>query len=126
MSLQKRGKDLRGLVRELIDEKMAARQRGLLDRRAALAPLRGNVEQFRHLAGGPIEDQGWTGHLAVDIGAVMVEVDSRGGAIVRARAMDHRRIAPAAAIVGERLRVEIGEPGRAPTDETGLVKEIRI
>ena len=36
------------------------------------------------------------------------------------------RLTPAAAIFGDEFRIEIGKLGRAPTDQAGLIKEIRI
>jgi hypothetical protein len=60
------------------------------------------------------------------LGQGQLEVDGSRCAIIGTRPVNHRRIAPGAAIIGEYLTIEIRDTGRASTHKTGLVEEVGI
>ena len=125
MTQQEFPQAVRGRLRVLVDEEMAARhgQHGHVS--ANVPPFVGKVEGFRHDPLRAIEDQ----RGAIDgfaFARVQIEVGMRCGAIVGAGGGDHRRISPGATVVGELLGIEILLARRAPAKQAGLVEEIGI
>src|SRR3546814_14555940 len=74
----------RRCLRLLIEKEMPARHGRGADIRAALAPFRRNVEQGRHDAVLRPQSQQRTCHLGYVVGRVMLEVDRRSRAVIRA------------------------------------------
>src|SRR4029077_7173881 len=105
---------------------MSARQALGGDVFTAFAPRGANVEQLVHDAVAAPEDERRAGDFPVEIRRVVLEIDAGGGAIVRSGAVDQAGVAPAAAIFGDELGVEISKLGRAPSDQAGFIKEVRI
>jgi len=85
-----------------IDRRRHARRGGSRFRVAeALAPFRRYIEELDHLPGRAVEDQRWTFHAEFDVCGVVLEVDGGCRSMIGARSVNHRGIAPGAAIVGD-------------------------
>lgn len=118
---QELDQDPRRVLGIFVDEEMPDRQRGLAQIGASFLLGGADIEILVHGAFRPPEGKRGTGEPGRDVGSIMLEVYGGRRAIVGAGAVDHCRIAPAAPILGQQLRIEVLNSGCTPAQQAGLV-----
>ncbi len=98
-SLQRR----QSLMRRLFRQEVAAGERAAADVGSLLSPECHSVEHLSDHALGAPEHEQRTGDALLRVGAVVLEIDAGGGAIVLAGGGDTGRITEASAVLRERL-----------------------
>jgi len=94
---------------------------------ASLSPGGADGEELVHEAIATPEGKRGAGDFSYRYRrGVVLQIDAGSGAIVRAGAVDHPRIAPTAPDIPRQGRIEIGKLGSAPANQASLVEEVRI